>query len=97
MPESLYLTDLAEVPGSGVELITGREYLDIERTDDPIWSDFGSGYGLVTGRISALTAAGGAVAGPVPEAELPAVAGPARPEPALWYEAEPRPTTWAAM
>lgn len=28
---------------------------------DPIWSDFGSGYGLVTGRISALTAAGGAI------------------------------------
>ena len=28
---------------------------------DPVWSDFGSGYGLVTGRISALTAAGGAI------------------------------------
>ncbi len=28
---------------------------------DPVWSNFGSGYGLVTGRISALTSAGGAI------------------------------------
>jgi hypothetical protein len=28
---------------------------------DPVWSDFGSGYGLVTGRMTALTASRGAI------------------------------------
>lgn len=53
---------LSTVGGSWQEL-TNKPFLNdpVPGYRDPNWSDFGSGYGLVTGRMSALAAAGGAI------------------------------------
>ena len=49
--------------GGTWQALTDKPFLNdpVPGYRDPIWSDFGSGYGIVTGRISALTAAAGAV------------------------------------
>ena len=49
--------------GGTWQALTDKPFLNdpVPGYRDPNWSDFGSGYGLVTGRISALTAAGGAI------------------------------------
>ena len=53
---------LTTVGGTWSEL-TGKPFLNdpVPGYQDPIWSNFGSGDGLVTGRMSALTSAGGAI------------------------------------
>jgi hypothetical protein len=49
--------------GGAWQELTDRPFLNdpVPGYRDPNWSDFGSGYGLVTGRMTSLTAAGGAI------------------------------------
>jgi hypothetical protein len=49
--------------GGAWQALTDKPFLNdpVPGYRDPVWSNFGTGDGLVTGRISALTAAGGAV------------------------------------
>src|SRR5437763_11219087 len=52
-----------QTSGGSWQQLTDRPFLNdpVPGYKDPVWSDFGSGYGLVTGRMTALTAAGGAI------------------------------------
>jgi hypothetical protein len=52
-----------QTSGGSWQQLTDRPFLNdpVPGYHDPVWSDFGSGYGLVTGRMTALTAAGGAI------------------------------------
>src|SRR6185437_7949506 len=51
--------------GGTWQALTDKPFLDdpVPGYRDPIWSDFGAGYGLVTGRMTALTASGHAIYG----------------------------------
>ena len=55
----------AQIPDAGRNwhALTDKPFLNdpVPGYRDPVWSDFGSGYGLVTGRMTALTASGGAI------------------------------------
>jgi len=52
-----------QASGGSWQQQTDRPFLNdpVPGYQDPVWSDFGSGYGLVIGRMPALTAAGGAI------------------------------------
>jgi hypothetical protein len=54
---------LLSTQGGAWQALTDKPFLNdpVPGYRDPVWSDFGSGYGLVTGRMTALTAAGGAI------------------------------------
>ncbi len=49
--------------GGTWQALTDKPFLNdpVPGYRDPVWSDFGSGYGLVTGRMTALAASGGAI------------------------------------
>jgi len=68
VPAQAYVAAMAaasrlQTSGGSWQQLTDRPFLNdpVPGYKDPVWSDFGSGYGLVTGRMTALTAAGGAV------------------------------------
>jgi hypothetical protein len=68
VPAAAYIAAQAQAAqlstqGGTWQALTDKPFLNdpVPGYRDPIWSDFGSGYGLVTGRMTALTASGGAL------------------------------------
>jgi hypothetical protein len=70
VPAAAYAAGQAQAAGLAThggswQALTDKPFLDdpVPGYTDPVWSDFGAGYGLVTGRMTALTASGHAIYG----------------------------------